>query len=94
MNKEKKREIAFVAVSTIFTILALYGYLRNTIDIQIVGREIENIRSQCEEYSEQIEKLRVEYDNSLSLTELEEYASNKLGMRKCQSEQIIYLEIK
>ena len=91
MKKGRLKNILFCAVAFAFTVLSLFGYLVNSIKLQRESGELEEALSRNIRQKEEIDILRVEYDNSLSLAELEEYALGKLKLQKCQPEQIIYL---
>ena len=91
--KKSFKDTAFAVVAALFSTLSLAGVLWNSIAAEKELDAATLTEQKCVELHTEINRLRVEYDNSLSLTELEEYAENVLGMKRCQPEQIIYIDM-
>ncbi len=53
--------------------------------------EAADLQTQLAELTSQKSKLTIEYESALNLTEVEDYAVNKLGMQKPHSDQIRYI---
>lgn len=91
--KKGFKDTAFAVVAALFSALSLAGVLWNSIAAEKELDAATRTEQKCVELHTEINRLRVEYDNSLSLTELEEYAENVLDMKRCQPEQIIYIDM-
>ena len=53
--------------------------------------ETAELQQQLEELTEEQEKLEIQYESSIDLNEIEEYAETELGMQKPRSDQIRYV---
>ena len=61
---------------------------------QIVGISSQSValQQQLSELEEQQSKLRIAYESAFNMAEIEEYATNTLGMQKPRADQIFYID--
>lgn len=86
-------ETLFRAVGLCFSAILIILSLLTGIKTAAVNDEASRLRKETEALKAENELLSARYDNSLSLEELEEYASSVLGMQRCDPSQIYYIEL-
>lgn len=94
MNFTKQlNETMFRAVGLCFSAVLIVLSLLTGIKTAAVNDDASKLRQQTEVLKAENELLSARYDNSLSLEELETYASDVLGMQRCNPSQIFYIEL-
>ena len=94
MNFTKQlNETMFRAVGLCFSAVLIVLSLLTGIKTAAVNDDASKLRQQTEVLKAENELLSARYDNSLSLAELETYASDVLGMQRCNPSQIFYIEL-
>lgn len=86
-------ETLFRAVGMCFSSLLIVLALLTNIKTAAVNDEAAQLRQETEALKAENELLRAEYDNSISLEELEAYASGELGMQPCSPSQVYYIDL-
>ena len=86
-------EILFRAVCFCFSAVILILSLLTSIKLAAVNDTAAELDAAVGRLKTENEILRAEYENSLSLEEIERYASEKLGMQRQTPRQIIYIEL-
>lgn len=86
-------ETLFRAVGMCFSALLIVLALLTNIKTAAVNDEAAQLRQETEALKAENELLRAEYDNSISLEELEAYASGELGMQPCSPSQVYYIDL-
>lgn len=86
-------ETLFRAVGLCFSALLIVFALLTNIKTAAVNDEAAGLRQETEALKAENELLCAEYDNSISLEELETYASGELGMQPCSPSQIYYIDL-
>lgn len=76
-----------------FSSLLIVLALLTNIKTAAVNDEAAQLRQETEALKAENELLRAEYDNSISLEELEAYASGELGMQPCSPSQVYYIDL-
>lgn len=92
-SMKKTSEILFRAVGLLFSAVLIILSLLCSIRLAAVNDTAAGLERQAEQLKTQNEILRAEYENSLSLEEIERYATDVLGMQRCSPGQIFYLEL-
>lgn len=86
-------ETLFRAVGLCFSALLIVLTLLTNIKTAAVNDEAVGLRRESEALKAENELLSAEYDNSMSLEELEAYAVEELGMQRCGPNQIFYIDL-
>lgn len=76
-----------------FSTLLLVAALLGSIELAELNEELAALEQQLEELKEDERILQAEYESSLSLEELERYATEELGMQTLKSSQIYHLQL-
>ena len=74
-----------------FVVMMIFVLLASVQLTQIVD-ETSHLESRIRQLSDQEARLKIEYESTFNLTEIEEYATKKLGMVRKSSENIVLLE--
>lgn len=85
-------EVMFRAVGLCFSAALIVLSLLTSIKLAAVNDDAAALQREAEELKAQNEILQAEYDNSLSLEELEAYATEVLGMQQCMPGQVYYID--
>ena len=89
---KKFRETAFILICVFFSVTLLVLCLVSSIELNRVNDLATDCESEIGILKTENEILRAEFENSLSLEELETYAVEVLGMQHCSPGQIVYIE--
>lgn len=91
--KPQKQGVSLFAISgfAAFVVMMVFVLLAS-IQLTQITHETAHLESRIMELSEQEARLRIEYESAFNLTEIEEYATKKLGMVRQTSDNIIFLE--
>lgn len=89
MRKSKVLIIAFSIISAVILVASLL------VQVKLTEATDENVtlRKKLNELCDENTRLKIEYESSVSLPELEEYAKTVLGMQNPQSETTIKSEV-
>ena len=85
-------ETLFTAVTLCFSALLLVMTLLTGIKLAAVN-DAARLEQETARLRTQNGILEAEYENSLSLEEIERYAEEVLGMQRCTPEQMIYIQM-
>ena len=83
----------FRAIGFCFSAALLILSLLTSIKLAAVNDTAARLEKEVARLKNENEILRAEYENSLSLEEIERYAIEELGMQRCFPNQIIYVEL-
>lgn len=86
-------ETLFRAVGLCFSAVLIVLALLTNIKTAAVNDEAARLRQETEALKLENELMCAEYDNSMSLEELEAYARDVLGMQQCSPSQIYYIDL-
>lgn len=86
-------ETLFTAVTLCFSALLLVMTLLTGIKLAAVNDAAARLEQETARLRTQNGILEAEYENSLSLEEIERYAEEVLGMQRCIPEQMIYIQM-
>lgn len=86
-------EVLFRAVCLCFSAVMIVLSLLTSIQLAAVNDEAARLEREVEALKTENEILSAEYQNSLSLEEIERYATQVLGMQRQTPRQIIYIEL-
>lgn len=86
-------ENSFRAIGFCFSAVLIVLSLLTSIRLAAVNDRAARLEKEVEQLKTANEILRAEYDNSLSLEEIERYATDELGMQRCTPAQITYIEL-
>ncbi|MEA5151833.1 MAG: hypothetical protein VB039_04425 [Oscillospiraceae bacterium] len=86
-------ETLFTAVTLCFSALLLVMTLLTGIKLAAVNDAAARLEQETARLRTQNGILEAEYENSLSLEEIERYAEEVLGMQRCTPEQMIYIQM-
>lgn len=94
MQTDIKRvsELLFRAVGFLFSAVLLVLSLLTSIKLAAVNDTAAKLETQVSQLKSENQVLRAQYENSISLEEIETYATQVLGMQRCSPGQIIYIE--
>ena len=90
---KRVNEALFRAVVFCFSAVMIVLSLLNSISLAAANDRAAHMRAQIDALKTENEKLRAAYENSISLEEIERYASEILGMHRRSPDQIIYIEL-
>lgn len=85
-------ETLFRAIGFCFSAMLLVLSLLTSIKLAAVNDTAAGMERAVEKLRAENEILRAEYENSISLEEIERYAVEELGMQRCSPSQIVYIE--
>jgi len=91
---KKLSESLFKLICIIFSAVMIVLSLLSSIKLASLNDAATKTEKTVKELKTENDILRAEYENSMSLEELERYATEVLGMRPCSAEQIVYIELK
>lgn len=74
-----------------FVVMMLFVLLANAQLTQIIDQTAD-LESKIQQLSDQEARLKIEYESTFNLTEIEEYATKKLGMVRQSSDNVVLLE--
>lgn len=81
-----------VVIFAIITVAVLLGYMVfNVVELNQVNNEINTANSQIKILNSEKVRLSSELESKMSLTNIEKYAKEKLGLSKLSSGQVTYL---
>ena len=86
-------ETLFTAVTLCFSALLLVMTLLTGIKLAAVNDAAARLEQETARLRTQNGILEADYENSLSLEEIERYAEEVLGMQRCTPEQMIYIQM-
>ncbi len=89
---KRLRETAFRVICLGFSALLLVLSMGTEAKIIACRERAEELRQQLQETEKESAILRVRWESSLSLSELERIAREELGMQRCTPAQKIYVE--
>lgn len=86
-------EHLFRAVCVIFSVVMIVLSLLSSIELAAVNDEAAALEKELARLKTSNAVLQAEYENSISLEEIDTYATEVLGMQRCSPGQIIYVEL-
>ena len=89
---KKVNESLFRAICLSFSAVLLVMSLLCSIRYAAARDEVRSLQREVNELEEANAILRASYESSVSLEEIERYATQVLGMQRCSAGQIIYIE--
>ena len=89
-QKEKRRKLMFYVIA-IFIVLLAISY-RNS-QINETFNKVQTLKKELSSIEKENEQLKVNIENSLNLSNIEQQAKEKLGMQKLSSNQTIYINL-
>ena len=90
---KKIRETLFRAVVFCFSAVMIVLSLLTSIKLAAVNDKAAKLQKQIDTLKTENEILRAEVENSISLEEIERYATHVLGMQRRSPGQILYIEL-
>ena len=87
-------EVIFRAVCLGFSACMLVLSLLTSIRAAAVRDSAARLRREIEALETENAVLRARYESSISLEEIERYATEILGMQRCTAGQVVYIETK
>ena len=92
--KKPQQGISLFAVGgfVLFAVLMVYVLLAR-VQLTQISDETAKIESKIAELSEEEARLKIEYESTFNLTEIEKYATKKLGMVRQSSDSVTFLEM-
>ena len=84
--------IVFRIILTVFSCVFLVFSMLCTVRLAAMNDRAAETTKQIEELSTENNILLARYESSIGLSDIEEYATEILGMQKCAPEQIVYLD--
>lgn len=85
--------VLFRGICAGFSFLLLVAALLGSIELAAVNEELTALERDLKSLKEENRVLQAEYETSMSLEELERYATEELGMQRMSPGQIIYLKV-
>lgn len=76
-----------------FSLCLLVGALMGSIQLAALNEELTDLERELEELKDNQHMLQAKYESSLSLEELEHYATEELGMQTLKPSQIFYIDL-
>ena len=92
VSNDKKRKVLYTVFSVVAAIILVAG-LAARIKLTEINDNNAALIQECAKLHEENARLRIAYESSIDLNELEEYAKNVLGMQKPESERIIHIDV-
>lgn len=93
MTVKSINEHLFRAVCVGFSAVMILLSLLASVKLAGVNDEAARLEKEAQELKAENEILRAEYENSVSIQEIESYAVNELGMQRLMPGQIYYIEL-
>lgn len=91
--KGRVGRILFRAISIGFSLCLLVGALMGSIKLAELNEELAALEQELTELKEENHILQAKSESSLSLEELERYATEVLGMQRLKPSQIFYIDL-
>lgn len=85
--------ILFRVISIGFSLCLLVGALMGSIKLAELNEELTALEQELTELKEENHILQAKNESSLSLEELERYATEELGMQRLKPSQIFYIDL-
>ena len=85
-------ERLFIAVNFCFSAALLIGFLLCSIRLNKESVAVSQLEAQREALRRENEMLTARYESSISLEEIDSYATERLGMQRCESGQIVIID--
>ena len=92
-RREANIRLARVLAIGIIVVIAITMLVSNRVDYYELTMDIEEANRTLTELEQDYEALRLEFDNKMSDTAVEEYAVNVLGMQKRENSQTEYISL-
>lgn len=92
-DTKQLNETLFRAVGLCFSAVLIILSLLTGIKTAAVNDDAARLQRELDALKAENELLSTRYDNSLSLEQLEAYASEVLGMQHCEPSQIHYIDL-
>lgn len=89
-QKEKRRKLMFYVIA-IFIVLLAISYRNSQINESF--NKVQTLKKELSSIEKENEQLKVNIENSLNLSNIEQQAKEKLGMQKLSSNQTIYINL-
>ena len=89
---KKLNELLFRAVAFLFSAVLLVLSLLNSISLAAAGEAAAGLAEERKKLEEENCFLRTELECRFSLSEIEHYAQEVLGMKQCSPSQIVYMD--
>ena len=89
-QKEKRRKLMFYVIA-IFIVLLAISYRNSQINERF--NKVKTLKKELSSIEKENEQLKVNIENSLNLSNIEQQAKEKLGMQKLSSNQTIYINL-
>lgn len=88
-----KQGISLFAVAGWASVIVLaVALLTSYVELNVIANESYELREELETLQIEETKLQIEYESTFRLDEVEEYATNMLGMVRADSDQVKYLD--
>lgn len=85
--------ILFRIICIGFSLTLLVGALMGSIELAALNEELTALEQELTKLKNDNRILQAEYESSLSLEELERYATEELGMQTLKPSQIFYIDL-
>lgn len=82
----------FRAIIVLFSCVLLVFTMLNTVKLAAMNDRASKTEKAIKELSVENDVLLAQYESSMGLDEIEQYATDVLGMQRCAPGQIVYLE--
>ena len=82
-----------IILSSVLAVIILAASVAARIELTKANDKNAELKQTLAELSEENTRLKIEYESSINLPELEDYAKNVLGMQKPESEKIIEINV-
>ncbi len=92
-TREARSRLVRILAFAIIAVIAVTMLVSNRVDYHELTMEIEAASRTLTELEQDYEALRLEFDNKMSDTAVEEYAVNVLGMQKRENSQTEYISL-
>jgi len=92
-RREARNRLVRVLAVAVIAVIAITMLVGNRVDYHELTMEIEEASRTLTELEQDYEALRLEFDNKMSDTAVEEYAVNVLGMQKRENSQTEYISL-
>ena len=89
-QKEKRRKLMFYVIA-IFIVLLAISYRNSQMNESF--NKVQTLKKELSSIEKENEQLKVNIENSLNLSNIEQQAKEKLGMQKLSSNQTIYINL-
>ena len=93
MTMKEIKEKLFLAIEFSFSAVLLVIILLLSIRLTAESDRVTELEREYKQLSVKNEILCAEYENTICLEDIERYATEILGMQRCNSSQIIYVDM-